>query len=352
MATFLQLVNRVLQDVNEPVITDVTSTKGVQTAVKNGIIESVSTIYLTKEEWPFLQADQTQALTMGISEYAMPSGYIKSDMDTFVLIPDNLTANGAFTSAITSWTDISVAPGAAAYTSTGNGRARLAGGSSGSAAITQSHTTIVGREYRISGRILGGPITCNIGTTSGGTEISSTSITITNVGDGRYFDLTFTATAVATFISFSHAVINVNYDVDYVEVREDWQPYKLINKPYDELIANFANQLFWLSEDSLGWPRNVTKTQDDKFLLYPVPHRDSMTVLFDAWVMPTDMAVNGDTPSIPDRYKDVIGFGGKIAAAEFRSDVELYRKYEKKFKDGIDRMVLDLIGKEEVMRAV
>jgi hypothetical protein len=351
MATFLALTNRVLQDFNEPVITNVTSTEGVQTVAKDAVLEAIRTIYLSEEEWPFLQADQTQALTQGLSEYALPTNFIKTDFDNFILIHDNIVTNGTFVSNITNWTDSSTGTGSAAYTSDGNGRMRLNAGSSGVAIGTQSLTTITNKQYRVSGRILTGTITLKIGTISGGSETSSTSLIITNVGDGEYFDVLFTATATTHHITFTHST-NANYDVDYVEIRENKDPVKLKYIPYDELIRNYEKGIFWISENDLGTPEFVSKTQDEKFILYPVPDRDSFSVLFDAWIFPTDMTANSDTPSIIDRYQDVIVYGAKINVCEFRSDVELYRKYERKFKAGIDRMVVDLIGKDDSLRAV
>jgi hypothetical protein len=351
VATFLELVNDSLNDFNEDEISDVTSTVGVQTTAVNGVLRAVRDIHNYGQQWPFLQTDQLDALTMGDLEYALPTGYISVDFDTFVLIPDNLTTNGAFTSNITNWTDISVSPGAAAYTSTGNGRARLAGGTSGSAAITQSHTTITNRDYRVSGRIVGGDITLNIGTTSGGTEISSTSLTIINPGDGEYFDVSFTATVEATFISFSHTA-NANRDVDLVEVRENWKPYKLTYIDFDEMITKFSNRLFWISETDLGFPKHITKTQDDNYIIHPVPHRDSMSVQYDSWIIPSDMAANSDTPSIPDRYQDAIITGAKIPIAQLRSDFTYADRLKTEFKDWKKIMKTDLITKPENMKAV
>lgn len=351
MATFLTLVNDVLVDLQEPVITDVTSTAGVQTAAVNAVLRACREIYLEEEEWPFLYSQTTDNLVQGQGSYDLASTYIKADYDTFVLEPVDLITNGTFASNVTSWTDSSTGTGSIAHTTDGNGRMRLNAGSSGVAIGVQAVTTIVGKPYRVSGRTLTGTITLNIGTTSNGTEISSTDLIIGSLGDGEYFDVEFTPTAVTTYISFTHST-NANYDVDLVEVRESLEPRVLKEKSYEELIQQYTKGLYWISEDDLGTPEFVAKTLDDKYLIYPVPARSSYKITYSAWLFPTDMSVNASTPSIPDRYQDMITAKAKWYILQLRSDQQAAAAILSDYEKWLDRMRTDLMPKKPHARAV
>jgi hypothetical protein len=350
LATFLELVNGVLSDLQEPVITDVTSTAGVQTAAVNAVLKATTEIYLRGEEWPFLYASTTQALTQGQSTYTLVTGYIKADLDTFVLEPVDLITNGTFVSNVTSWTDSSTGTGSIAHTTDGNGGMRLNAGSSGVAIGVQAVTTIVGKPYRVSGRTLTGTITLNIGTTSNGTEITTEDLAIGNLGDGEYFDVVFTPTAATTYISFTHAA-NANYDVDLVEVREDLTPQVLQEKSYEDMVQNFTKGLHWISEDDLGTPKYVAKTHNDSFLVYPVPARSSYKVVYSGWVMPSDMAVNADTPSVPDRYRFIIIEKAKWSILQLRSDQQASAAAGSEYEKWYGYMENDLLPKKPDARA-
>ena len=124
--TYLILSNRILRELNEVEMTssNFSSSRGIQTAVKDFINKSVHDIYNEGAEIPLLHSTTTQALQVGDGEYDFPSDMRRVDFESFFLKPTELITNGEFTSNINSWTTIAGA-GSAAYNSGGNGRARL-----------------------------------------------------------------------------------------------------------------------------------------------------------------------------------------------------------------------------------
>ena len=147
MATYLALTNKVLNDLNEVELTSTTfsSSRGIQTSVKNFVNRGLHDIYNELEELPSLHKESYYITNEGQREYDLPStdspqsgdlNWRKIDWDTLYLKPNELITNGEFTSNINSWTTIAGA-GSAAYNSGGNGRARL-----NDYAIYQSFSTI------------------------------------------------------------------------------------------------------------------------------------------------------------------------------------------------------------------
>ena len=214
MATFLSLTNRILNELNEPELTssNFSSSRGIQTIAKNTVNKSVHDIYNSEVEWPFIHSDQTDSLTNGVQEYSFPSDSRKVNMNTFVLIPSNLITNGTFDSNINSWSTTSGNPSHASSVLRLN-----------SAGSEQSISTVVNKQYVLRCRTFGGDITLNIGTGSGGTQINTQTLSIDNLGDGQYHIVDFTPTTTTTYIGFVNSA-SANYDIDNVEVSEDYPP--------------------------------------------------------------------------------------------------------------------------------
>ena len=102
MATYVTLANRVLESLNEITLatngTDFTSSRGIQSAVKTFINQSINDIYNSELQWSFLHSDGTQATTAGTAEYSLPSDYRHVDYDTFIVTPTQLVSTNEFSS--------------------------------------------------------------------------------------------------------------------------------------------------------------------------------------------------------------------------------------------------------------
>tara|TARA_Y100000310_G_C20702909_1_gene831665 strand:- start:632 stop:1747 length:1116 start_codon:yes stop_codon:yes gene_type:complete len=344
--TYLTIVNNTLTKINEPTLTSSTfaSDRGIQTLVKNVANDIIYEISQSEIEWPFNRNAGTQTLTPGTPTYALPTGYTSVDWESFVIQPIERVTNGEFTSAITSWTDISAGSGTAAYTSDGDGRARLTGDGTDIGGISQSLTTVKNRQYRLFCRFLTGTLTVYIGTTSGGTEIATETLTLTNTGEGPLHDFTFTATGAATFISFVNTS-TTTMDIDFVRVREDEEAKKLIYTPKqawsDMREANDA----LLMKNRHQYPDFVYPTQNDRFGITPPPLQENWEVEFDYWAPQTALSAHGDTISIPDEFAHVIIDGMMSRALELRSDPVFRDRADKRYRQGIEVMRRTLISR-------
>jgi len=145
--TYLTLTNSVLRELNETELTSSTfsSSRGIQTAIKDFINKGIHDIYNETGEIPLLYSRTTQDLTIGDNEYDFPADFRKADMDSFSLRPKELVTNGEFTSNINSWT---TGDGSPSYTSSGNGRLNL-----NDAAAYQSISTVKNKTYRLNSKL-------------------------------------------------------------------------------------------------------------------------------------------------------------------------------------------------------
>ena len=188
MANYLQLTNRVLNELNEVELTSSNfgSSRGVQTMVKNVVNKSIHDIYNAEVEWAYLYKSKEQSTTAGTRLYAYPSDARKLNFNSFVLTPQNLITNGDFTNNLSDWDTVSGSP---FHTKArGDGAVRL-----NAAEVTQDVSTVINKEYIVRTRTFGGDISLQIGTSSGGAEISTTTLSIDNLGDGEYNTTKFTA---------------------------------------------------------------------------------------------------------------------------------------------------------------
>ena len=238
--TYLVLSNRILRELNEVEMTSAnfSSSRGIQTAVKDFINKSVHDIYNEGAELPLLHTTTTQVLQAGDGEYTFPSDMRRVDFESFFLKPTELITNGEFTSNINSWTTIAGA-GSAAYNSGGNGRLRL-----NDYAAYQAITTTVNKTYKLQVRVLdtnsvGAALKVQVGTAAEGTQNLNTTLTVTDYGEGAILNTTFTATAQTTYITVNNTVTTTNLDVDYIRCsRSDLNILKLIYISYDDYLEN------------------------------------------------------------------------------------------------------------------
>jgi|TARA_Y100000310_G_scaffold41900_1_gene39234 hypothetical protein len=351
--TYLQLANRALVKINEVEMTsgNFASSRGIQTLAKNTVNDAIRDLIAEELEWPFNVASTTQALTAGTQEYAVPTGTRSIDWDSFFIKPVNEVTNGEFTSAITSWTDKSAGSGTAAYTSDGNGRARLTGDGTDIGAIEQILSTTVNQKYRIVVRTYSNDITLTIGTTTGGTNLLSEVLTIESDGDGQTFTFTFTATTTTSFLRFALTSTTAG-DVDFVRVGEDRDGRPLILMNQTEWHSNLGSGPSRTTDKRLsgtGWtyPTHVFKTQDDKFGVTPVPSQGNWEVDFDYWATPSDLSAVGDTTAVPDHYEHILTHRIDYYMLLLRSDPAIADRANKMYKEGVKLMRMELINRPD-----
>jgi len=82
---YLQLCNAVLREINEVEITNVTSTRGIQTSVADFINKAQRDIINSEVEWPFTVVNQSFTTTAGTAEYDRESDAKTVDYDSFTI---------------------------------------------------------------------------------------------------------------------------------------------------------------------------------------------------------------------------------------------------------------------------
>ena len=360
MATYLVLANRVLNDLNEVELTSAnfSSSRGIQTSVKNFVNRALHDIYNELEELPSLHKETFQDTNAGQREYDLPTAdspqsgdlqWRKIDWDTFYLKPKELITNGEFTSNISNWTTIA-GEGSAAYNSGGNGRLRL-----NDFAAHQSFSTRVNTEYRLQIRVFdsnstGQALKVQVGTAAEGTQNLNTTLTVTDFGEGEVLDTTFTATAQTTFITLNNASTATNMDVDYVRVSRNISPKRLRYISYDDYIRQYAERDKTNLSSAQGEPKYVYKTQSGKLGLSPVPDRSDYSIVYEYFKEHTELSAHGDTPDLDDRHADLIVTRARYYAYNLRSDPDHAMIAQKEFKDGMKRLRSDLVTRQEYMR--
>ena len=360
MATYLVLTNRVLNDLNEVELTSAnfSSSRGIQTSVKNFVNRGLHDIYNELEELPSLHKETYYDVNAGQREYTLPttdspqSGDLtwrKIDWDSFIVKPKELTTNGEFTSNITSWTTIAGA-GSAAYNSGGNGRARL-----NDYAIYQSLSTNKNTKYRIQVKVFdsnseGQALKVQVGTAAEGTQNLNTTLTVTDFGQGAVLDTTFTATAQTSYITLNNTSTATNLDVDYVRISKDIHPKQLHYITYNDWWRRYAEKDLDNNSNAYGEPECVYKTQSGKLGLSPIPDKNDYRISFEYWKEHTELSAHGDTPDLDDRYADLIVKRAKYYSYQLRSDPDHASIANREYEDGLKALQRDLIGKPSYMR--
>ena len=339
---YLQLTNAVLAELNEEQLTssNFTTSSGIQTTVKDIINKALRDVYSSELEWPWLHSDKTQVTYAGQKEYSLPTDFRSVDFESFYLVPTELVTNSTFDSNITNWSTVSGSP---AYNSGGNGRLRL-----NAAAASASLSTVKNREYRVQVRVMdtsssGSSLKVQVGTSAAGTQNLSTTVTVSDFGDGKILDTTFTATASTSHITLDNDDSN-NLDVDFVKVSENLPPKKLTYITYDDYRRRFLATAQTNNSDHYGTPDYVFKTQDDKFGLYRVPDSDGYTINYEYWKTHSDLSASTDTPDIPARFHDVVVARAKYYIYNLRSDPQFTQFADRDYREGVKRMRIELIN--------
>ena len=347
--TYLTLTNSVLRELNETELTSSTfsSSRGIQTAIKDFINKGIHDIYNETGEIPLLYSRTTQDLTIGDNEYSFPADFRKADMDSFSMAPRQLVTNGEFASNITSWT---TGDGSPSHTSSGNGRLNL-----NSAAAYQAINTTVNKTYRLQVRVLSPnssstALIVRVGTSAGGTQNLNTTKAVTNFREGDILQTTFTATAQTSYIYLEAS--GVQLDVDYVRIsRSDIATRKLSYITYDSYLQNHKPTDDTNNEGNYSVPLRVYILPDHSaFGISPRPNTNEYTVSFDYYTTHTDLSAHGDNMSLPDRFRTLIVDRAKYYTYMLRSDPQHAQLADRDFQRKLRLLKVDYATKNDYMR--
>jgi len=347
--TYLTLANSVLRELNETELTSSTfsSSRGIQTAVKDFINKGVHDIYNEGGEIPLLYARTTQNLFVGDNEYDLPTDLRKVDIDSFTMGPRELVTNGEFESNINSWT---TGDGSPAHTTSGNGRLNL-----NDAAAYQSVETVVNKQYNLQIRVLSpnssaSGLIVRVGTSAGGTQNLSTTVAVSDFREGKILNTVFTATAQSSFIYVESD--GVQLDVDYVRCsRSDILNRKLPYITHDHFLQNFKAMDDRNRSGNYSDPLRVYLLPNyTAFGVSPRPNKSDFQISYNYYKIHTDLSAHGDTMSLPDRFRTLIIDRAKYYTYMLRSDPQHAQLADRDYQRKLRLLKVDYATKNEYMR--
>ena len=352
-STYLTLVNNVLRDMNEVELTssNFTSSRGVQTTVKDYINRAISDILNSELNWPFTRAEGSVDAIAGKQLYSFASiastlKYI--DYDNVFLQPKDYISNGDFeisgSASITNWTTVSGSP--AASSKFGNTLLLTS-----AKATQQVDDLIVGKSYVVLVQTSGSTLTLDIGTSSGGTQTKSSTLTIASGNEVLLSEITFTATATTHYVTFTESGGSAAY-VKLVQLMENIKAIPLKYLSYEEYNERYRERDAAPDTDKFADPEYVYTTYNDELGLTPIPDTSNRTIKFDYYVTNTALSAHDDTGIIPTRFESIVNARAKYYTYMFRSDVQTAQYALKEYEDGIKRMRVELINRKNYMRAV
>ena len=352
-STYLTLVNNVLRDMNEVELTssNFTSSRGVQTTVKDYVNRSISDVLNSELNWPFTRAEGSVDAIAGKQLYSFASiastlKYI--DYDNVFLQPKDYIRNGDFeiagSASITNWTTVSGTP--AASSKFGNTLLLTS-----AKATQQVDDLIVGKSYVVLVQTSGSTLTLDIGTSSGGTQTKSSTLTIASGNEVLLSEITFTATATTHYVTFTESGGSAAY-VKLVQLMENIKAIPLKYLSYEEYNERYRERDAAPDTDKFADPEYVYTTYNDELGLTPIPDTSNRTIKFDYYVTNTALSAHDDTGIIPTRFESIVNARAKYYTYMFRSDVQTAQYALKEYEDGIKRMRVELINRKNYMRAV
>ena len=350
-STYLTLVNNVLRDMNEVELTssNFTSSRGVQTTVKDYVNTAISDVLNSELNWPFTRAEGSVDAIAGKQLYSFSSiastlKYI--DYDNVFLQAKDYIRNGDFeiagSASITNWTTVSGTP--AASSKFGNTLLLTS-----AKATQQVDDLIVGKSYVVLIQTSGSTLTLDIGTSSGGTQTKSSTLTIASGNEVLLSEITFTATATTHYVTFTESGGSAAY-VKLVQLMENIKAIPLKYLSYEEYNERYRERDAAPDTDKFADPEYVYTTYNDELGLTPIPDTSNRTIKFDYYVTNTALSAHDDTGIIPTRFESIVNARAKYYT--YRSDVQTAQYALKEYEDGIKRMRVELINRKNYMRAV
>ena len=162
----------------------------------------------------------------------------------------------------------------------------------------------------------------------------------------------FTTTASTAEYSPPAAVKTIDFDTFTVQESASTAEKSLSYLSFNEYIEHYNEVDTNPNGDSEGLPRYVYFTPDEKIGLSPVPDVATYTVRYYYYSTHTDMSAATDTPTIPERFHDVIVNRARYYTHMLRSDTQFSQLALRDYEQGLNRMRVELINRKDYMRAV
>ena len=293
--TFLSLTNDVITRMNEVTLTSTTfaNARGVQVQCQNAVNEAIRYINQREFGYSFNHAQNSSTLTPGVVRYSLPTSTKSVDYNTARIKKD---------------TDLNV---------TGNNLTPL------------NYNEYIQKEYA-----------------NQEDEVKSTTV---NATDGLSAAVTTITVASTTDFSSTGTLYIGGEQITYTGISgNDFTG--CTRGANSTTAAAISNGTTVTQFDNGGVPRNIVRTPDNNYLLYPFPDKQ-YTLVFDYFTFPSDLSAHGDTTSIPDRFGPVIVDGATAFVYQYRGEMQQYQLNFGRFEQGIKNMQSLLINKYEYVRS-
>jgi len=291
--TFLSLTNSTITRMNEVELTSTTFTnaRGVQTQCKNAVNEAIRYINQREFGYSFNHATNTESLVPGKVRYTLPTSTKSVDYNT-ARIKKSTTLD-----------------------------------CSGSSLGILNYNEYIQNEYA-----------------NQEDEINST--TLNGSHSSSVATLTLTST---TGFDASGTIYIGSEQVNYTAISGN-DLTGCTRGANGTTAALHADGVFVAQFDNGGVPRNIVRTPDNNYLIYPFPDKE-YTLTFDYYTFPSDLSAHGDTTTIPDRFAPVIIDGASAFVYQYRGETQQYQLNFSRFEQGIKNMQSLLINKYDYVRS-
>ena len=291
--TFLSLTNDVIARMNEVVLTssDFTSSRGIQTQCKNAVNDAIRYINQREFGYSFNHASNSSTLTPGVARYAVPTDTKSLDYST---------------ARIKKSSSLNV---------TGNNLASLN-------YYEYIDNNYANEEDDVATTTLDGTHTDSV------TTLTLTSATGFDASGKVYVsgeEITYTAVSGNTLTGCTRAANSTT-------------------------AAAYASGVTVTQFEGGGVPRQIVRTPDNNYVLYPYPDKQ-YTLVFDYFTFPSDLSAHGDTTTVPDRFGPVIVDGATAYVYMYRGEQNQYQLNFERFQQGIKNMQSLLINKFDYVRS-
>ena len=291
--TFLSLTNDVIIRMNEVELTSTTfsAARGVQVQCKNAVNEAIRYINQREFGYSFNHAQNSSTLTPGVARYSLPTSTKSVDYNTARIKKDD---------------DLN---------------------SAGNNLVSLNYNEYIDKDYPNE-------------------EDQIESTTLNGSHSSSVTTLTLTS---STGFSASGKVYIGGEQVTYTAVSGN-DLTGCTRGANSTTAALHADGTTVTQFDGGGVPRNIVRTPDNNYLLYPYPDKQ-YALVFDYFTFPSDLSAHGDTTSIPDRFGPVIVDGATAFVYQYRGEMQQYQLNFGRFEQGIKNMQSLLINKYEYVRS-
>ena len=291
--TFLSLTNSTITRMNEVELTssNFTGSRGVQTQCKAAVNEAIRFINQTEFGYSFNHASNSSTLVAGQARYTIPTSTKSIDYSTARIKKD---------------TDLNT---------------------SGNNLVTLNYKEYIEKNYASKEDDV-------IATTLNGSH--SSSVATLTLASTTGLDTTGTVHIGSEQVTYTGILGN-----DITGCTRGANSTTAATHSSGVAVTQFSEG---------GIPRNIVRTPDNNYLLYPYPDK-AYTLIFDYFTFPSNLSAHSDTTTIPERFSPVIVDGATAYVYQYRGELQQYQLNFARFEEGIKNMRSLLINKYEYIRS-